>query len=190
MIFKDPLYKLVSYDLSTVRTDYEINIAGNYIILTTKAFGASVKLERNTNASIKLTYGCKIQGDFNRFYLTNPVVTGRSITLLITTDLLYELKPSGIGEAYDDSEVLNGVGGATYTNHKFLKGPMSMFQITIWDKPAIIKFCSVYGVWSGEEELVANVIYYKNINALWIGIKNKAPTDIARFEFVGYIKTL
>ncbi len=81
-------YRIITIDLSTARSKFEMAIAGAFIFgyaATDAAANINIKLNEDRNDSIPLSSQKFIEAVFYRLYVSNDAQAGKTITLAIAT---------------------------------------------------------------------------------------------------------
>lgn len=88
-------YIVKRFDLSTARTDEELCLAGERLIVmraSSPFANATVKLNRNTNHSLRLADNIRIETLFGKFYLTNAAQADQWLDIIIGANFEYKKK--------------------------------------------------------------------------------------------------
>ena len=109
-------YKIYRIDLSTVHTDHEINLPGNFLFVeqvSSAAVQATIKLDETRTDAIILELHTTIRTMFLRLYLTNAAQTGQWIEILVGAD--FEIDRPPVGNETQAVQVLTNVAANANT---------------------------------------------------------------------------
>lgn len=110
-------YLTMTIDLGTARTGTEYILPGTFDHMSVLRVdgAASIKLNKNTNDSIDLTWVRRIDTVFNRFYLTNIAQTGKTLQLQIGGDASFTLDSDLAARMFAEIQRQNWLADGTYT---------------------------------------------------------------------------
>jgi len=86
------LYEPLMYDLSDARTDEEIRVAGDQLVVESLDGVASLKFNRKSNESLSLNRLRSFNTPFEQFFLTNTAQAGLTLRLAIGRDAAFLVK--------------------------------------------------------------------------------------------------
>lgn len=78
----------IDVDLSTARTDYEIDFTdGGFLYIDKSSNGnASIKLNSKNNVALYMGPGSSVQADYTKLYLSNTAQAGKKMRLIFSVD--------------------------------------------------------------------------------------------------------
>ena len=93
---------------------------------------------------------------------------------------------SATGALFDNIEVQIGTAADAYGTQKDFGTIVSVFDVTTWDNPLVIKLSNDNVLYSDEIEIPANFDKPIERTCRYIHFKNKSAGNNSRFQFVGY----
>lgn len=75
-------YTKLVFDLSTARVNYEVDSAGDFIIVQSLSGSATLRLNSSSYDTLDLTLIRNLKSSFSRFFITNAAQAGKELVLL------------------------------------------------------------------------------------------------------------